>query len=106
MGFIAVRSVVNIVCIYIYIKYVYIVDMYVSKYVCMCMHSNLYYFTLILSFNLFFLLFFLFQLKSFNNSLLEIEESYQNNLHSINQQYQSCESYNNVLEKEMSAALK
>ena len=46
------------------------------------------------------------QLKSFNASLQEIEESYQHSLQSIESQYQSRESYSNVLEKEMSAALK
>lgn len=46
------------------------------------------------------------QLKSFNSSLREVEESYQASLQAIEQQYQSRETYSNVLEKEMSAALK
>jgi hypothetical protein len=46
------------------------------------------------------------QLKSFNGSLRDVEDSYQQSLQAIEAQYQSRESYSNVLEKEMSAALK
>lgn len=46
------------------------------------------------------------QLRSFNASLVEVEAAYQQSLQGIEAQYQSRESYSNVLEKEMSAALK
>jgi len=46
------------------------------------------------------------QLRSFNASLVEVESAYQQSLQGIEAQYQSRESYSNVLEKEMSAALK
>jgi len=46
------------------------------------------------------------QLRSFNSSLVEVEQAYQQSLQNIEAQYQSRESYSNVLEKEMSAALK
>ena len=45
------------------------------------------------------------QIKHFNDSLREVEESYQKNLRLIDSQHQSRETYSQLLQKEMSAAL-
>ena len=46
------------------------------------------------------------QLRTFNNSLLEVEDAYQRDLRGVEAQHQSKESYAQVLEKEMAVALR
>ena len=45
-------------------------------------------------------------MTSFNEALRDVEESYHKSLRAIDMQHQSRESYSQVLEKEMSAALR